>query len=88
MQEQLIQIQITTTSALHVGSKDLSAVSDDLLRRDAHGKLLIPGLVDLYVHLREPGGSQQETIATGTQAAAAGGVTSVVCMADTMSSRR
>jgi len=43
MHEQLIQIQAVTISALHVGSKDTSAVTDDLLRRDAQGKILIPG---------------------------------------------
>ncbi|MCL4858480.1 MAG: hypothetical protein KJZ93_03700 [Caldilineaceae bacterium] len=43
MSEQLIQAQVTTTSALHVGGKDTSPISDDLLRRDAHGHLLIPG---------------------------------------------
>lgn len=43
MSEQLIQVEVTTTSALHVGSKDTSPISDALLRRDAHGHLLIPG---------------------------------------------
>lgn len=43
MPEQLIQVQVTTTSAFHVGSKDTSPISDDLLRRDARGDLLIPG---------------------------------------------
>jgi dihydroorotase len=42
-----------------------------------------PGLIDLHVHLREPGGSAKETIATGTAAAAAGGFTSVVAMPNT-----
>ncbi len=50
---------------------------------DAKGKWLFPGVVDLHTHLREPGNVSQETIASGTHAAAAGGVTSVVCMADT-----
>src|SRR5262245_34671125 len=45
---------------------------------DAEGKVVAPGLVDVHVHLREPGGEAKETIATGTRAAAAGGVTSVV----------
>ena len=44
------------------------------------GKLLIPGLVDVHVHLREPGFSYKETIATGTQAAARGGYTAVCAM--------
>lgn len=50
---------------------------------DVHGKLVVPGLVDLHVHLREPGFEASETIATGTLAAARGGVTSVACMPNT-----
>lgn len=46
--------------------------------------LVIPGLVDIHVHLREPGQEYKETIATGTAAAVAGGVTSVACMANTV----
>ncbi len=50
---------------------------------DATGLLVCPGLIDMHVHLREPGQSAKETIATGTRAAAAGGFTSVVCMPNT-----
>jgi len=50
---------------------------------DAKGKIVTPGLVDIHVHLREPGFEYKETIATGTQAAVAGGVTSVACMPNT-----
>lgn len=50
---------------------------------DARGLLVAPGLIDLHVHLREPGQSSKETIATGAKAAAAGGFTSVVCMPNT-----
>ncbi|HTK31092.1 MAG TPA: dihydroorotase [Candidatus Saccharimonadaceae bacterium] len=50
---------------------------------DAKGAILAPGLVDLHVHLREPGQSAKETIATGTRAAAAGGFTAVACMPNT-----
>lgn len=50
---------------------------------DCTGQIIAPGLIDLHVHLREPGQSAKETIATGTQAAAAGGFTSVVCMPNT-----
>jgi dihydroorotase len=45
---------------------------------DAKGLIVAPGLIDMHVHLREPGGSQKETIASGTRAAAAGGFTSVL----------
>lgn len=50
---------------------------------DATGMVVAPGLVDMHVHLREPGFEYKETIATGTRAAVAGGVTSVACMANT-----
>lgn len=50
---------------------------------DASNLTVTPGLIDIHVHLREPGFEHKETIATGTAAAAAGGFTSVVCMANT-----
>jgi dihydroorotase len=50
---------------------------------DAAGAWVLPGLIDIHVHLREPGLEYKETIATGTRAAAAGGFTSVACMANT-----
>ena len=50
---------------------------------DARGVLVMPGFVDLHVHLREPGYEHKETIATGTAAAVAGGFTTVCCMPNT-----
>ncbi len=50
---------------------------------DAAGKLVLPGLVDLHVHLREPGEEYKETIVSGTGAALAGGFTAVVSMPNT-----
>jgi dihydroorotase len=50
---------------------------------DARGLIVAPGFIDLHIHLREPGQSYKETIATGTAAAAAGGFTSVCCMPNT-----
>jgi dihydroorotase len=50
---------------------------------DANGKLVVPGLIDMHVHLREPGFEYKETIATGTAAARAGGFTSVCSMPNT-----
>lgn len=50
---------------------------------DATGFLISPGFVDLHIHLREPGGEQKETIATGTMAAAKGGFTTVAAMPNT-----
>ncbi|MFO0937937.1 MAG: dihydroorotase [Gemmataceae bacterium] len=50
---------------------------------DCTGKIVCPGLIDMHVHLREPGREEDETIATGTAAAIAGGVTAVACMPNT-----
>ncbi|MDA0228676.1 MAG: dihydroorotase [Proteobacteria bacterium] len=50
---------------------------------DCGGHCLSPGLVDMHVHLREPGHEHKETIATGSQSALAGGVTSLCCMPNT-----
>jgi dihydroorotase len=50
---------------------------------EAGGKVLLPGLVDLHTHLREPGREDSETVLTGTRAAAAGGYTAVFAMANT-----
>ncbi len=61
--------------------KGLKVKADQTI--DAKGKIVTPGLVDIHVHLREPGFEYKETIATGTMAAVAGGVTSVACMPNT-----
>lgn len=50
---------------------------------DAAGLIVTPGLIDMHVHLREPGQEEKETIETGTAAAAAGGFTAVACMPNT-----
>jgi dihydroorotase len=50
---------------------------------DAKGAWVLPGLIDMHVHLREPGMEYKETIETGTRAAVAGGFTTVACMANT-----
>ena len=50
---------------------------------DCTGMIIAPGLIDLHVHLREPGQSAKETIASGTRAADAGGFTTIVCMPNT-----
>ncbi len=50
---------------------------------NAYGKIVSPGLIDMHVHLREPGREEDETIATGTAAALAGGFTSIACIPNT-----
>ncbi len=50
---------------------------------DAKGLIVVPGLIDIHVHLREPGFGHKETIASGARAAAAGGFTTIVCMPNT-----
>ncbi len=69
-----------------VHDRKISAVGEPLLSTfkgtviDGNGKYLVPGLVDMHVHFREPGYSYKETIRTGSQAAAAGGFTTVCTM--------
>ncbi len=64
-----------------VGLGPQSLTADRTL--DCAGKIVCPGLIDMHVHLREPGREEDETIATGTAAAVNGGVTSVACMPNT-----
>jgi dihydroorotase len=58
------------------------SASGDIVR-DVRGKLVTPGLIDIHVHLREPGFEYKEDIESGTRAAAAGGFTAVSCMPNT-----
>ncbi len=66
-----------------IGSAAATQAPPDTERLDVSGVVVCPGLIDLHVHLREPGQTAKETIATGTAAAARGGFTSVVCMPNT-----
>lgn len=58
-------------------------ISADSLVFDLQGKWLVPGLIDMHVHLREPGAEYKETVESGTRAAAVGGFTAVACMPNT-----
>lgn len=65
-----------------VAGFDVAANGQDKII-DATGKIVTPGLIDMHVHLREPGREEAETIETGTASAAAGGFTSVACIPNT-----
>ncbi len=60
-----------------------SKAPDNLKEIDAKGLIATPGLIDIHVHFREPGMSEEETVASGSAAAVAGGFTSVACMPNT-----
>lgn len=66
-----------------VGAEAVKKAPADSERIDVKGLVVCPGLIDMHVHLREPGQAAKETMATGTAAAARGGFTSVVCMPNT-----
>ena len=66
-----------------VGEVPIEKVGSDTQVIEAGGLTVMPGLVDLHVHLRDPGQTQKEDMATGTRAAAAGGVTSLLAMPNT-----
>src|SRR5690606_27990148 len=66
-----------------VGPDASSAAPAGVERLDVSGLVVCPGLIDIHVHLREPGQTEKETIASATAAAARGGFTSVVCMPNT-----
>lgn len=65
-----------------IAGYDVSPNGQDVII-DAAGKLVTPGLIDMHVHLREPGREEDETIATGTAAAISGGFTSIACIPNT-----
>ncbi len=58
-------------------------IPDNTITYDLNGKWIVPGLIDMHVHLREPGEEYKETIESGAKAAAAGGFTAVACMPNT-----
>lgn len=69
-----------------VAAIDLAADTEQAAgaeRIDAAGLIVAPGLIDMHVHLREPGGEDDETVRSGCAAAIAGGFTSIACMPDT-----
>ena len=81
--DQVSDVLITNGKIAALGPDTAKNTSAEIERMDVSGFVVCPGLIDLHVHLREPGQSAKETIATGTAAAARGGFTSVVCMPNT-----
>jgi len=67
----------------HIAQIGPNITSNDAQIIDATGKLVTPGLIDMHVHLRDPGFPEKETIQTGCQSAAAGGFTAVACLPNT-----
>ncbi len=71
-------------ASIRPSTGDMEAFSGDgWTLVDATGKLVLPGLIDIHTHLREPGFEYKETITSGVAAAAAGGFTAILCMANT-----
>ncbi len=79
-EEKVSDLLIESGKIKRIG-KGLSGQGATVLEAD--GLIVCPGLIDMHAHLREPGREDEETIASGTRAAAKGGFTSVVCMANT-----
>lgn len=84
----LVDGSLTETSLLiDDETKSVLAIGNDIASADTTvelaGEVLLPGFIDMHVHLREPGFENKETIATGARAAAAGGFTQIACMPNT-----
>jgi len=80
--------KIDTVCDILIEKKRISKISKSIKdsaaeRIDASGCIVIPGIVDMHVHLREPGREDKETIASATEAALKGGVTSLLAMPNT-----
>ena len=78
--DQIMDLYIEDFHVARIG-ENLSGPADHII--DASNKIVAPGLIDIHVHFREPGDEEEETIASGSAAAVAGGYTSVVCMPNT-----
>lgn len=79
--EEILDLRIIDGVVAEIGSQIEPEAGETVL--SAEGKWVIPGVIDLHVHLREPGFEYKETIETGTKSAAKGGVTTVCAMPNT-----
>lgn len=78
-----VQDVLVTSEGIVTVESSISFAARDLVRVDAAGLLVVPGLIDAHVHFREPGFEAKETVRTGSAAAAAGGFSCVVCEPNT-----
>lgn len=78
--DKVLDILIEGDEIVKIGA---SLESEEAEMIPAEGKWVLPGLIDMHTHLREPGYEYKETIATGTRAAAMGGFTAIACMPNT-----
>ena len=75
--DEVLDIKIEDGKIVEI-AKDIEASSGNEEIIDARGKVVVPGLIDVHVHFRDPGQTLKEDLVTGSQAAIAGGFTSVV----------
>ena len=80
--DEVLDIKIEDGKIVEI-AKDIEASSGNEEIIDARGKIVVPGLIDVHVHFRDPGQTHKEDLVTGSQAAIAGGFSSVVQMANT-----
>ena len=80
--DEVLDIKIKDGKILAIGKNLENSDSQEEII-DAKGKIVVPGLIDVHVHFRDPGQTQKEDLETGSQAAVAGGFTSVIQMANT-----
>jgi dihydroorotase len=81
--DEIADVLIKDGKIAAVGPGLAAQAPEGVERLDAQGLVVCPGLIDLHVHLREPGQTAKETVATGTAAAARGGFASIACMPNT-----
>ena len=79
--DEIVDLVIVDGRTEKIGMKVPSGGADRVI--EMNGRLVVPGLMDMHVHLREPGYEHKETIETGCASAAAGGFTAVCCMPNT-----
>lgn len=79
--DEILDIVIKENKIYKIGKFQVSDEYETII--DANGKIVAPGLIDIHVHFRDPGFTYKEDIQTGSHAAARGGFTTVVCMANT-----